>query len=115
MNARTPFVSEIESTKSMEPGQRTFDDPARASQSAAVRAAACRQLAGDAAPRQFVAMRLRVVPAVALDEAGLPQRPPRAAAQGRNAVDEGSNWVTSCRFADVRRATTGIPFASVRT
>ena len=85
MNARTPFVTQIESTKSMEPGQRALDDPARAPQSAAVRAAAFRQLAGDPAPLEFVAMRLRVVPAVALHEPRLPQRPAWAAAQGRNA------------------------------
>ena len=88
MNARTSFVSQIESTKSMEPGQRAFDDPARASQSAAVRTATFRQLAGDPASRECVAMRLRVIPAIALHEAGLPQGPTGAAAQGRNAVDE---------------------------
>lgn len=88
MHTRAPFVSQIESTKSMKPGQRAFDDPARASQSAAVRAAAFRQLARDPASLEFVAMRLRVVPAVALHEAWLPQRPTRAAAQGRNAIDE---------------------------
>ena len=53
-----------------------------------------------AAPRQFVAMRLRVVPAVALDEAGLPQRPTRAAAQGRNAVDQ---WQQLGHVVPVRR------------
>jgi hypothetical protein len=89
MNARTPFVPQIESPKSMEPGQRAFDDPARPSQSAAVRTAAFCQLAGDPASLECVAMRLRVIPAVALHEAWLPQRPTRAAAQGRNAVDEG--------------------------
>ena len=88
MNARTSFVSQIESTKSMEPGQRAFDDPARASQSAAVRTATFRQLAGDPASRECVAMRLRVIPAIALHEARLPQGPTGAAAQGRNAVDE---------------------------
>jgi hypothetical protein len=60
-------------------------------------------------------MWLRVIPTVALHEAGLPQSSTRAAAQGRNAIDEWQQLVTSCRFADVRRATTGIPLASVRT
>jgi len=100
MNARTPFVPQIESTKSMEPGQRAFDDPARTAQSAAVRTAAFRQLAGDPASLKFVAMRLRVIPAVALHEAWLPQRPTRAAAQGRNAVDE---WQQLGHVVPVRR------------
>jgi hypothetical protein len=100
MNARTPFVPQIESTKSMESSERALDDPARASQSAAVRTAAFRQLAGDPASREFVAMRLRVVPAVALHEAWLPQGPTRAAAQERNAVNEGQQLghvVSVCR------------------
>ena len=100
MNAWTPFVPQIESTKSMEPGQRAFDDPARASQSAAVRTAAFRQLAGDPTSLEFVAMRLRVVPAVALHESWLPQRPTRAAAQHRNAIDE---WQQLGHVVPVRR------------
>ena len=100
MNARTTFVPQIESTKSMEPGQGSFDDPARTSQPAAVGTAAFRQLAGDPATVEFVAMRLRVIPAVALHEAWLPQRPTRAAAQGRNAVDE---WQQLGHVVPVRR------------
>jgi hypothetical protein len=88
MNARTPFVSHVESTKSMEPRQRALDDPPRASQSAAVRAAAFRELAGDAASLEFVPMRLRIVPAVALHQPRLSQRPTRATAQLGNTVHE---------------------------
>src|SRR5712691_12405607 len=89
MNARTPFVSQVESPKSMQPRQRALDDPTRAAQAAAVGPSAFRQLAGDPAPRQGVAMRLGVIPAVTLHEAWFAQRPTGAAAQGRNAVDEG--------------------------
>jgi len=88
MNARAPFVSHVESTKSMQPRQRSLDDPPGAPKPAAVRPSAFRQLTGDPASREFVPMRLGIVPAVALHEARLSQRPTRAAAQQRNAVHE---------------------------
>ena len=88
MNAWSPFIPQIESTKAMKPRQRALDDPAGASESAAVRAAAFGQLAGDPAPFEFIAMRLRVIPAIALHEAWFPQRPTRTTAQRRNAIDE---------------------------
>ena len=88
MHAWSPFVPQIESTKAMTPRQRALDDLAGASESTAVRTAAFGQLAGDPAPFEFVAMPLRVIPAIALHEAGFPQRPTRAAAQRRNAIDE---------------------------
>ena len=77
MNARTPFVSHVEATKSMQPRQRALDHPPCAPQPAAVRPSAFRQLAGDPAPREFVPMRLRIVSAVALHEPRLSQRPTR--------------------------------------
>jgi hypothetical protein len=88
MNARTPFVSQVEATKSMQPRQRAFDDPAGVPKPAAVGPSAFRQLAGNPASREFVPMRLGIVPAVALHEARLSQRPTRATAQWRNAVHE---------------------------
>jgi len=100
MNARTPFVPQIESTKSMEPRQRAFDDPARAPKAAAVGPTTFRQLAGDAASPEFVPMRLRVIRAVTLHEAWLPQRTTRAAAQGRNVIDE---WQQLGHVVPVRR------------
>jgi hypothetical protein len=88
MNTRTPFVSKVESTKSMEPRQRALDDPPRAAKAAAVGPTALCQLAGDPALFELVAMRLGVVGAVALDDAGLAQRATRAAAQRRNGIDQ---------------------------
>ena len=115
MNTRTPFVSQVEATKSVEPRERALDDPPGASESAAVRAAAFRQLAGDPALFECVPMWLRVVTTVALDHARSPRGRPGRPRNGGMPSTKGSSWVTSCRFADVRRATTGIPVASVRT
>ena len=89
MNTRTTFVPHVQSTKPMQPRQCALDDPTRATEPAAVRPTAFRQLAGDPAPPELIAVRLRVVPAVALHEARLPQRRPGAAPQGRNPVHQG--------------------------
>src|SRR5207244_2465917 len=62
--------------------------PARATQSAAMRAAAFRQLTANPTSFEFIAMPLRVIAAVALHEARSAQRPAGTAAQRRNAVDE---------------------------
>ena len=44
MNARTPFVSQIQATKSMQPGQGALDDPPRSPQAAAMGPTAFGQL-----------------------------------------------------------------------
>lgn len=54
MHARPSLVAEIESTKAMQPPQGAFDDPARASQTAAVEAAAFGQLTADPSPFEVV-------------------------------------------------------------
>jgi hypothetical protein len=100
MNARTPFVSHVQSTESMQPRQRALDDPSRSPKPAPVGPSAFRQLAGDPAPLEFVPMRLRIVPAVALHEARLSQRPARAPAQRRNAVHE---WQQLRHVVPIRR------------
>ncbi len=88
MNARTSFVSQVEPTKSMQPRERALDDPPRPPEPAAVGLAAFGQLAGDPSPFELVAMRLRVITPVALNQPRLPQRPTGPAAQRRNAVHE---------------------------
>ena len=88
MDARTTFVAQSESPKAMEPGERTFDDPASPAQPAAVRTAAFRQLTSDAAPLEFVPMGLGIVAAIPLHEVRLPQRPAGAAPQRRDTIDE---------------------------
>ena len=88
MNARSPFVSHVESAETMEPSQRALDDPSRAPEATAMGLAPFRELAGNTAPLKFVTMRLRVIPAIPLDECRLPQRPTRTAAERRNRVDQ---------------------------
>jgi len=88
MDTRPAFVSHVETTKSMQPRHRALDDPARASEPAAVGPSAFGQLAGDAALFELVTVRLGVVGAVALDEPRLTQRPAGTAAQRRDAVHE---------------------------
>lgn len=85
MHARPSFVAEIESTKAIQPRQGTFDDPARASQAAAVGAAAFGQLTADPSPFEFVPMALRVIGPISLDDARLPPDGCHSAAQARNA------------------------------
>ena len=89
MHTGSPFIAKIEATKPMEPRQRPFDDPPRAAQPTAVWGATLGELAGDAAPMQRLAMRLRIVAAIALNEIGPPSRSARAAAQRREGVDQG--------------------------
>lgn len=88
MNARATFVPDVEAPKSMQPGQGAFHDPARAPEAAAMRPAAFRQLTGDPAALELIAVRLRVVAAIALDEAGLADRAPRTAADRRNRIHQ---------------------------
>jgi len=68
VNAGAAFVPHGQSAKTMQPSDGALDDPARAAQATAVRSAALGQLRGDAAREQLVAMRLRIVATVALDE-----------------------------------------------
>ena len=88
MNTRPTFIAHVESTKSVQPRQRALDDPARATQAAAVRRPALGELGGDPASMERIAMRLRIVSSVTLDEAGFAQRPTGTAAYRRNGVDQ---------------------------
>ena len=88
MNARAPLVAHVEPSKSMQPRQRPFDDPARASQAAAVRSPAFGQLAADPTDRELVAMRLRIVATIALYETRLAHRAAGTTAHRWNAIDQ---------------------------
>lgn len=73
----------------MEPGQRALDDPARPAEATAMFGPAFRQLRLDAAAVEGVAVRLRIVAAVALHEIRLPPRAAGPAAHGRHRVHQG--------------------------
>jgi hypothetical protein len=72
----------------MEPSQRAFHDPARATESAAMGRAALGELRANPAAMQGVAMRLRIVATVALNQGGLADGRTRAAAERRDRVDQ---------------------------
>ena len=88
MNARAPFVADVEAPKPMQPGQGAFNDPAGSPEAAAMRPPAFRQLARDPAALELIPVRLGIVAPIALDEAGLAQRATRAAADRRNSVHQ---------------------------
>ena len=88
MNAGPTFVTHVETATSVQPGQRALHDPARASQAAAVWRPALGELSIDAALMQLVAMRLRIVSAVTLDESGFAPGAPGTAAQRWNGVNQ---------------------------
>jgi len=89
MNTGSSFVANIQSAKSVQPRERALDDPARATEAAAVRPVAARQHGGNPALLQLGAMSLRVVAPVALDGAGLPTRRAWPSPDRRHGVDEG--------------------------
>ena len=88
MHTSPTFVAHVETAKSVKPGQRALNDPARAAQPAPVRRPALGELAVDPASMQRIAMRLRIVAAVTLDQAGFAPRATGASAQRRNGVDQ---------------------------
>jgi len=88
MDTRAPFIPHVEAAKLMEPGQRAFDDPARPTETTAMLGPTLRQLRLDAAAVKGVAVRLRIIAAVALHEIRLSPRAAGPAAQGRHRVHQ---------------------------
>jgi hypothetical protein len=89
VNTRATFVADGESSKAMQPGDRPFDHPSRATEAAAVAAAiAIRDQRHNTALPQLRAVTLRVVAAVALDHRRFPARAPGAAADHGHGIDE---------------------------
>jgi hypothetical protein len=72
----------------MQPGQGAFDDPARATEATAVWRSAFRELRLDPAPVKHLAVRLGIVPAVALDQRGFAPGTAGPAAQRGDAVHQ---------------------------
>ena len=88
MDTVAPFVANIQATKAMQPGQRPFNHPSCAPKPAAVRCPPLRELGLNPTAMQLVAMRLRIVAAVALDQARFADGRARQAAQRRDGVDQ---------------------------
>jgi len=89
MNAGSTLIADRQSPKAVQPRQGALDDPAGATQVAAVRAPALRELRRHAALGELVTVRLGIVAAVPLDQAGLAYRPARTSAQHGHGVDQG--------------------------
>jgi hypothetical protein len=88
VNTGPTFVAHVEAAKPMEPGQRAFHDPPRATEPTAMGRAALGELGVDPAAMQRVAMRLRIVAPVTLNQPRLTHGPTRTAAERRNRVDQ---------------------------
>jgi len=89
MNTGAAFVANRQTAEAMEPGQGTFNDPARAAEPAPIGGAALRQQGGDAPSRQFIAMRLRIIAAVPLNQSRFPYRPADTPAHRWHRVNQG--------------------------
>ena len=89
MDTCATLIAHGQSTKPVQPGEGALDDPARAPETAAMVGAALGELGANAPAVERLAMRLRVVAAVALDQAGLRTGRPGRPRRGGNGVDEG--------------------------
>lgn len=88
MNTRSALVTHGQPAETVEPGDGPLDHPAGAPQATAVWRAAPRELRQDAAAVEGVAMRLRIVGPIALDQTRLATRPTGTSAHGRHGVDQ---------------------------
>ena len=82
------FVAHVEAAKTMEPGQRAFHNPTRATEPTSMGRSALRELAVNSAAVQCVAMWLRVVAAVALNQLRLAHRATGTAPKWRNRINQ---------------------------
>jgi len=89
MDVGATFVANPETVELMEPGNRAFDDPASFTQSTAMFGVSTSQLGCHAATAELVAVRLRIVTAIALDEPGPLTWPTGLAADRRNRFHQG--------------------------
>ena len=93
----------------MQPGQGTLDHPPSSPQAAAVRRPALGELGSNPSPPELVAVGLRIVSAVALDQLRLPRGSAGAPAQRRHRIDErnpvrvGENMMFRPGFAAIGR------------
>ena len=88
MDVVATFVTDREAAKAMEPGVCPFDYPPEDAETAAMRRASSRQDGDDALGTEAIAVRLRVVPTIALDHARFAPRATASPAHGRERGDE---------------------------
>jgi hypothetical protein len=86
----------------MPPRQGAFNDPPRATETAAMGLPAPRELGGNAAPLQCATMWLRVITPIALHEGGLAQGPNGPAAQRRKRQRQQLRQVVPVRRREAR-------------
>jgi len=87
MDIGAALVANGQAAKPVEPGDRAFDDPSADAEAAAVRGSAAREDGRNATRPEPIAVRLRIVAAVALQRAGRAARAPATAAHRRQRVD----------------------------
>ncbi len=92
MDTGSTFVTQVEATEPMQPGQRAFHDPSRTTEPAAMGRAALGELGVDPATVQRVAMRLRVIAPIALNQVRLADGTTGTPAQWRDRVDQRQQW-----------------------
>src|SRR2546425_4056 len=85
----TPFIATTQATELMQPGQSSFDHPARDAQSAAMWRVALGQYRLDTQRAQPRAMQLGVVGSVALHPPGSSAGSSASATHGWNGLDQG--------------------------
>lgn len=88
MHTCPTLVTHGQPAKPVQPGEGALDDPPRAPETTAMAGTAFGELGANAPAMERLAMRLRVIAAVALDQAWLAERPAGTAPQGREGVDQ---------------------------
>jgi hypothetical protein len=86
MDTIATFIPHIKAPKSMKPRQGSFDDPSGPAKATAVRCATFRELRLDASAMQGIAVGLRVIRTIALDQDRFADRAAGDAPQRRNLV-----------------------------
>ena len=88
MNIVISFITNLQASKVMQPGNRALDDPARFAQTATVRCADTGEFWHDALLAQCLPVLIGTVPSVALNDAGFAQWSASFAANRRNGRDQ---------------------------
>ncbi|MGF6652367.1 hypothetical protein OKW34_002956 [Paraburkholderia youngii] len=102
MNVATAIEANAKPTKIVEPRVSSFCHPAEFPQTTAMFSSTPRDYWPDATISQALAMCVGVVAAIAVDDFWLAQWSATRAPDRGMASTNGSNWVTSLRFAPVR-------------